>query len=87
MEMEDLGARWIIHTDVATDGAMKGPNFAAQLNMLKAAPRCKIIASGGVSKEQDVLELQKLANEHNNLEGVIIGKALYENTVNLEKLV
>ena len=87
MEMEGLGARWIIHTDVATDGAMKGPNFAAQINMLKAAPRCKIIASGGVSKEQDVLELQRLAKEYNNLEGVIIGKALYENTVNLEKLI
>jgi len=86
-EVEDLGARWIIHTDIATDGAMKGPNFEAQIKMLEAAPSCKIIASGGVSNEQDVFDLQKLAQQHPQLEGVIIGKALYEKTVHLENLV
>ncbi len=86
-EVQSMGARWIIHTDVATDGAMKGPNLLAQKNMAEAAPRCKIIASGGVSSEEDVSELRALSQKYENLEGVIIGKALYEKTVSLNKLI
>ena len=37
-QMESLGVRWIIHTDVATDGAMKGPNLLAQQSMAEAVP-------------------------------------------------
>jgi len=58
-QLEKLGVRWIIHTDVATDGAMKGPNLEAQQKMAEAVP---------------------------NIEGVIVGKALYEGTVSLENL-
>ena len=45
-QVQDLGIRWIIHTDVATDGAMQGPNFETQQKMALAAPSCNIIASG-----------------------------------------
>lgn len=86
-EVQSQGARWIIHTDVATDGAMKGPNLCAQKNMAEAAPLCKIIASGGVSSEEDISDLRELSQKYENLEGVIIGKALYEKTVCLSNLI
>ena len=84
--LQSIGLRWIIHTDVATDGAMKGPNLDAQKKMAQAVPECQVIASGGVTKESDVDELRSLSSEQPNLEGVIIGKALYEGTVNLQNL-
>jgi len=86
-EVQQQGARWIIHTDVATDGAMKGPNLDAQKLMAESAPLCKIIASGGVSTESDVDQLREIATKQDNLEGVIIGKALYEKTVQLENVI
>ena len=54
MQLQELGVRWIIHTDVATDGAMKGPNLNAQIKMAEAVPLCKVIASGGVTNEKDI---------------------------------
>ena len=82
-KLSAFGLRWIIHTDVATDGAMLGPNLEAQKKMLEAVPECNVIASGGVSRKEDLDDLNKLASEYTNLEGVIIGKALYEKTINL----
>lgn len=84
--LQSMGLRWIIHTDVATDGAMKGPNLEAQKKMADAVPDCQVIASGGVTKETDVDDLRSLSTDHPNLEGVIIGKALYEGTVRLQNL-
>lgn len=84
--LQAMGLRWIIHTDVATDGAMKGPNLEAQKKMADAVPECQVIASGGVTRENDVDDLRSLATDHPNLEGVIIGKALYEGTVHLQNL-
>lgn len=85
-KLETLGIRWIIHTDVATDGAMKGPNLEAQKIMAQAVPNCQVIASGGITKESDISDLDNLAMQFPNIEGVIIGRALYEGTVSLEKL-
>ena len=85
-QLEKLGVRWIIHTDVATDGAMKGPNLEAQQKMAEAVPNCQVIASGGVTRESDIADLKNLAIEFPNIEGVIVGKALYEGTVSLENL-
>ena len=84
--LQEMGLKWIIHTDVATDGAMKGPNLDAQKRMADAVPECQVIASGGVTKESDVDDLRSLSSYHPNIEGVIIGKALYEGTVNLQNL-
>ena len=86
MQLQELGVRWIIHTDVATDGAMKGPNLNAQIKMAEAVPLCKVIASGGVTNEKDIADLKDLSLKSTNLEGVIIGRALYEGTVSLENL-
>lgn len=85
-QLESLGVRWIIHTDVATDGAMKGPNLEAQQKMASSVPQCMVIASGGVTRESDITDLELLSSHFPNLEGVIIGKALYEGTVSLRNL-
>ena len=80
------GLRWIVHTDVSTDGAMKGPNLDAQREMALSVPSCNIIASGGVSCAEDIAQLRELCIECPNIEGVIVGKALYEKTVHLASL-
>ncbi len=86
-KVQGFGVRWIIHTDVATDGAMQGPNLEAQVRMAEATPDCQIIASGGVSREQDVDNLRNLTRTLPNLEGMIIGRALYEGTVRLSQII
>ena len=82
--MADLGVGWFVHTDVATDGAMQGPNLPAQQAMAAAVSDCRLIASGGVTNNQDLLNLNRLAEEYPNIEGVIIGRALYEKSINLK---
>jgi phosphoribosylformimino-5-aminoimidazole carboxamide ribotide isomerase len=83
--MDALGVRTLIHTDIGTDGMLTGPNFAAQEAML-AAGGFRVIASGGVSRRDDVVKLAELAQRYANLDGVIVGKALYEKRVSLPDL-
>jgi len=83
-QMESLGVRTIIYTDTATDGMMAGPNLTAMSAMCDAVPAVNIVASGGISKPDDIRALAALRRP--NLEGVIIGRALYENTVSLPAL-
>ncbi|HVS53799.1 MAG TPA: 1-(5-phosphoribosyl)-5-[(5-phosphoribosylamino)methylideneamino]imidazole-4-carboxamide isomerase [Opitutaceae bacterium] len=83
--MDALGVRTLIHTDIGTDGMLTGPNFAAQEAML-AAGKFNVIASGGVSRREDIVMLAALARRYANLEGVIVGKALYEKRVELPDL-
>lgn len=83
--MDALGVRTLIHTDIGTDGMLTGPNYPAQEAML-AAWRFRVIASGGVSRREDVVKLAELARRQVNLDGVIVGKALYEKRVDLPDL-
>ena len=83
--MDALGVRTLIHTDIGTDGMLTGPNFPAQEAMLSAG-KFDVIASGGVSRREDVVKLAELARRHANLDGVIVGKALYEKRVDLADL-
>ena len=83
--MDAVGVRTIIHTDIGTDGMLTGPNFPAQEAMLKAG-KFHVIASGGVSRREDVVKLAELARRNANLDGVIVGKALYEKRVDLPDL-
>jgi phosphoribosylformimino-5-aminoimidazole carboxamide ribotide isomerase len=83
--MDALGVATLVHTDVATDGMLAGPNFAAQEAMLGAV-RARVIASGGVSRREDVVRLAGDLGSHSNLDGVIVGKALYEGRVDLADL-
>ncbi len=83
--MCDLGIQTIIHTDIATDGMLTGPNYKAQEAMLRATP-ARLIASGGVARREDVARLAEIARAHPRLEGVIVGKAIYEKKVDLADL-
>ncbi|MBK9989576.1 MAG: 1-(5-phosphoribosyl)-5-[(5-phosphoribosylamino)methylideneamino]imidazole-4-carboxamide isomerase [Verrucomicrobia bacterium] len=80
--MDELGVQTLIYTDISTDGMLTGPNIPAQEAML-ATVKCRVIASGGVSQQSDVDTINALAKKHANLDGVIIGKAIYEKRVDL----
>ena len=75
--MRDLPVAAIIYTDIARDGMMQGPNLVAMSDMNQATT-IPVIASGGVTTIEDVQRLAEL-----ELSGCIIGRALYEGTLNL----
>jgi len=81
MEMEKIGVKNIICTDIACDGMLTGPNLELYKE-LTAKTKLNIIASGGVGNIQDVTALKKIKN----LGGVIIGKAIYEERITIEEL-
>jgi phosphoribosylformimino-5-aminoimidazole carboxamide ribotide isomerase len=83
--MDALGVGTLIHTDIGTDGMLTGPNLAAQEALLSAVA-CRVIASGGISRREDVVALVEMKKRRPNLDGVIIGKALYERRVELGDL-
>lgn len=78
--MESLGVQTIVFTDISKDGTLAGPNFE-QLAILQKSVGIRLIASGGVASIQDVKKLNDM-----NIYGVIIGKALYEKTIDLEEV-
>ncbi len=80
--MDETGVATIIHTDIGTDGMLSGPNVPAQEAMLGAV-KCRVIASGGVGRREDIVRLSDLARRNPRLDGVIVGKALYEGQVDL----
>lgn len=80
-----LGAGTVIFTDIATDGMLAGPSWASLEGMLEACP-AKVIASGGVSGREDVARLARLARTRPNLDGAIVGKALYEGRATVAEL-
>ena len=75
---EDDGVAAIIHTDIDRDGVLEGVNVAATL-AITAAVAIPVIASGGVATVDDVVALK--ANEGRGIAGAIIGRALYEGTL------
>jgi len=79
----DIGVREVLYTDISRDGMLSGPDLATLDNL--AATGMNVIASGGISSEDDVKSLVALKNP--NISGVIIGKALYENRVSLPALI
>lgn len=76
-------ARYVV-TDVAKDGTMKGPNFHLLREVCKATDR-PIVASGGVSRLEDLHHLADMMKE--GIEGVIVGKALYEGAFTLAEAI
>jgi len=83
LEVEDMGVSEILYTDISRDGMMSGPDLAT-LKLLATRTNLKVIASGGISKRDDVLELARLGLK--GIAGVIIGKALYEGKIDLQEI-
>lgn len=75
------GIEYVICTDISKDGMLEGPGFDLYTQILKHTPNLKLIASGGISKMDELPQLAELG-----CEGVIIGKAIYENRISLQQL-
>ena len=78
-KLQSIGVQTVICTDISRDGAMRGTNRALY-EKLSGDYSIDIVASGGVSSLEDVVELRKL-----NLYGAIIGKAYYTGAINLKE--
>ena len=74
-----MGVRRFIYTDVARDGTLRGPNFAATARAAKAVP-VPVIASGGVATVHHIRRLSEIG-----VEGAILGRALYEGALSLSE--
>ena len=75
------GIRYIACTDISTDGMLTGPNVLLYSKLQEAFPSIKLIASGGVSSLKDLENLKQI-----NIDGVIVGKAIYEGRVEIGEL-
>ena len=75
------GVSHVICTDIAKDGMLQGPSFALYKKMLEQLPGLKLIASGGISKFEELPQLAAIG-----CEGTIIGKAIYEDRISLKQL-
>lgn len=84
LTLQDMGVTRFIYTDIATDGALSGPNCDAIAALCSRVPRCGVISSGGISSARDITALRELRKD--NLEGVIVGKALYDGKTTYREL-
>ena len=82
-EINDFGTSRLIYTDINRDGMKQGPNFDETLKVA-AASNCPVIISGGVSSIDDIKKAKELNN--NNIEGIIVGKAIYDGDIKLDEL-
>ncbi len=81
-KFEDFGVSEIVYTDIEKDGMMGGLNIKATVDLAKEI-NIPVIASGGVSSNDD---LKKIINyEKFGISGVIVGRALYENKINIKE--
>ena len=81
-EVNDYGVSRLIYTDINRDGMKQSPNFE-EASKVAAKSNCPIIISGGVSSIDDI----KKAKGLKNIEGIIVGKAIYDGDIKLEELV
>lgn len=78
LRYEDAGVAVIIYTDIEQDGTMKGPNVEGTARLAECL-HTPVIASGGVSSLRDIQRLK--AQESRGIHGVVIGRALYDGTI------
>ncbi len=76
-----LGVEQIFCTDVSKDGKLEGPSIQLYEKIMLQFPTLQLIASGGVSELNDLIELKRIG-----CSGAIVGKAIYENRITLEEL-
>ena len=81
-EVNDYGVSRLIYTDINRDGMKQSPNFDESMKVADIS-NCPVIISGGVSSINDI----KKAKNLKNVEGIIVGKAIYDGDIKLEELV
>ena len=82
-EVNDYGVSRLIYTDINRDGMKQGPNFE-ETSKVADMSNCPVIISGGVSSIDDIKKAKEL---NNNIEGIIVGKAIYDGDIKLDELV
>lgn len=82
-EVNDFGASRLIYTDINRDGTKQSPNFE-ETSKVADKSKCPVIVSGGVSSIDDIKKAKELNNK--NIEGIIVGKAIYDGDIKLEEL-
>jgi len=82
-EVNNFGASRLIYTDINRDGTKQSPNFEETTNVADVS-NCPVIISGGVSSVDDIKKAKSL---NKNIEGIIVGKAIYDGDIKLEELV
>ena len=82
-EVNDYGASRLIYTDINRDGMKQSPNFEETSKIAKIS-NCPVIISGGVSSIDDIKKAMELNNK--NIEGIIVGKAIYDGDIKLNEL-
>ena len=80
-KLDDMGIDTIIYTDISKDGKLSGTNLDIYKE-LKEKVLCNIIASGGITYEEEIIKLKEM-----NIYGAIIGKAIYEKKIDLKKII
>ena len=83
-DVNDFGASRLIYTDINRDGMKQSPNFE-ETSKVADISNCPVIISGGVSSIEDIKKAKELNNS--NIEGIIVGKAIYDGDIKLEELV
>ena len=83
-EVNDYGASRLIYTDINRDGMKQSPNFEETAKVANTS-NCPVIISGGVSSIDDIKKAKELNNS--NIEGIIVGKAIYDGDIKLDELV
>ena len=80
-QVNDYGVTRIIYTDINRDGTKQSPNFEETLKVAEIS-NCPVVISGGVSSMDDI----KKARNFKNVEGIIVGKAIYDGDIKLDEL-
>ena len=83
-EVNDYGASRLIYTDINRDGMKQSPNFE-ETSKVADTSNCPVVISGGVSSIEDIKKAKELNNS--NIEGIIVGKAIYDGDIKLDELV
>jgi phosphoribosylformimino-5-aminoimidazole carboxamide ribotide isomerase len=83
-EINDYGVSRLIYTDINRDGTKSSPNFEETTKVADTS-NCPVIISGGVSSINDIQKANDLNNK--NIEGIIVGKAIYDGDIKLDELV
>ncbi len=81
-EVNDFGASRLIYTDINRDGMKQSPNFEETAKVADVS-NCPVIISGGVSSIDDIKNAKNL---NKNIEGIIVGKAIYDGDIKLDEL-
>ena len=82
-KIESMNISRIIYTDIDKDGTKSGPNFQETVS-LASQTKIPFVISGGVSSINDVINIKK--NKYQNIEGIVIGKAIYDGNIDIKKL-